>query len=126
MRRTPNRTPLLKNSYCAAVASCRACCAALCSAQVPAVLEEEGDRYFGNLPRSMMSLFMSIAGGVSWEEAFRPLLHVSTIWAMCFIFYICFSDAKHFYKGFPDMCGLGSWFTKRQHTTSSNMIKYEA
>eukprot|EP00438_Fugacium_kawagutii_P010728 Skav213179 [mRNA] locus=scaffold11:219707:222132:- [translate_table: standard] len=58
---------------------------------VPAVLEEEGDRYFGNLPRSMMSLFMSIAGGVSWEEAFRPLLYVSTIWAMCFIFYICSS-----------------------------------
>lgn len=58
--------------------------------KVPPVLEEEGHRYFGNLPLSMLSLFMSIAGGVSWEEVLKPLLHVSSLWALCFIFYICF------------------------------------
>lgn len=59
--------------------------------EVPPVLEEEGRRYFGNLPLSMLSLFMSIAGGVSWEEVLKPLLHVSSLWALCFIFYICFT-----------------------------------
>ena len=58
---------------------------------MPPFLEEEGRRYFGNLPLSMLSLFMSIAGGVSWEELLKPLLHVSALWALCFIFYICFS-----------------------------------
>ena len=38
-------------------------------------------------------LFMSIAGGVSWEEVLLPLRHVSSawIWTFCFIFYISFT-----------------------------------
>ncbi|CAE7928428.1 unnamed protein product, partial [Symbiodinium sp. KB8] len=48
-------------------------------------------RYWGSLAKSMLSLFMSIAGGVSWEEAVTPLDRISTIWTFCFLFYIAFT-----------------------------------
>ncbi|OLQ06521.1 Ankyrin-1 [Symbiodinium microadriaticum] len=60
---------------------------------MPADAEVASDRYFGSLLDSMLSLFMSIAGGVSWEEVLLPLRHVSSawIWTFCFIFYISFT-----------------------------------
>ncbi|CAE7037917.1 unnamed protein product [Symbiodinium natans] len=48
-------------------------------------------RYWGSLAKSMLSLFMSIAGGVSWEEAVTPLNRISPIWTFCFLFYIAFT-----------------------------------
>lgn len=35
--------------------------------------EEDAKRYFGSLGQTMLSLFMSISGGVSWEEMVFPL-----------------------------------------------------
>jgi len=60
---------------------------------MPTDAEVASDRYFGSLLDSMLSLFMSIAGGVSWEEVLLPLRHVSSawIWISCFIFYISFT-----------------------------------
>ncbi|CAL1169342.1 unnamed protein product [Cladocopium goreaui] len=40
---------------------------------------------------TMLSLFMSIAGGVSWEEVVRPLKAISTAWVFVFLFYIAFT-----------------------------------
>ncbi|CAE7847323.1 NaCP60E [Symbiodinium necroappetens] len=60
----------------------------------PALPEEvqiASDRYFGTLIRSMIALFMSIAGGVSWEEVISPLMWVSPFWEGCFLFFIAFS-----------------------------------
>lgn len=48
-------------------------------------------RYFGTLEDTMLSLFMSIAGGVSWEEVVRPLKAISTAWVFVFLFYIAFT-----------------------------------
>ncbi|CAE7259058.1 SCN11A [Symbiodinium natans] len=50
-----------------------------------------GMKYFGGLDVSMLSLFMSIAGGVSWEQVIEPLREISTVWSLCYIFYICFT-----------------------------------
>lgn len=41
--------------------------------------DEARERYFGSLPDTMLSLFMSIAGGVSWEYVIFPLKAVNTI-----------------------------------------------
>eukprot|EP00434_Breviolum_minutum_P026505 symbB.v1.2.023431.t1/scaffold2143.1/size88057/2 len=48
-------------------------------------------RYFGTLEDTMLSLFMSIAGGVSWEEVVRPLKVISVFWVVVFLFYIAFT-----------------------------------
>jgi len=45
-------------------------------------------RYFGGLFQSMLTLFMSIAGGVSWEDAIAPLMAISTVWLLAFLFYV--------------------------------------
>lgn len=49
------------------------------------------DQYFGTLFHSMLTLFMSIAGGVSWEDAIVPLMAISTVWLLAFLFYVSFT-----------------------------------
>lgn len=89
-------------------------------------------RYFGSLPQTMLSLFMSITGGVSWEAVIEPLTFISPVWSLVFLFYIsfiyfavlnvvhwmqqanfsfsgCFSFAKsgthaHIYRGLAHIC----------------------
>jgi len=48
-------------------------------------------RYFGSVTTTMLSLFMSIAGGVSWEDVLEPLRQVSEIWVVLFIMYVSFT-----------------------------------
>ena len=52
---------------------------------------EAAERYFGSLHDSMLTLFMSLAGGVSWEQALPPLREVSAIWVICYVGYIAFT-----------------------------------
>lgn len=47
--------------------------------------------FFGSLQTSMLALFMSIAGGVSWMEVVGELQLLSTGWVFVFIFYIAFT-----------------------------------
>ncbi|CAE7661271.1 Cacna1c, partial [Symbiodinium sp. CCMP2456] len=54
-------------------------------------LPEAAERYFYSLPIAMLSLFMSIAGGVSWEDVIQPLIAMSPLWAFVFIFYVAFT-----------------------------------
>ncbi|CAE7464953.1 Cacna1c [Symbiodinium natans] len=54
-------------------------------------LPEAAVRYFDSLPIAMLSLFMSIAGGVSWEDVITPLIAMSPVWAFVFIFYVAFT-----------------------------------
>ena len=49
------------------------------------------ERYYGDLFNTMLSLFMSIVGGVSWEEVMTPLKYISPIWVVLFMFYISFT-----------------------------------
>ncbi|CAE7542485.1 CACNA1E, partial [Symbiodinium sp. CCMP2456] len=48
-------------------------------------------RYFDDLPQTMLSLFMSIAGGVSWEEVVVPLRAISVVWVAIFLTYVSFT-----------------------------------
>ncbi|CAE7943903.1 unnamed protein product, partial [Symbiodinium necroappetens] len=40
---------------------------------------------------TMLSLFMSICGGVSWENVLAPLKSMSVIWVLLYLFYIAFT-----------------------------------
>lgn len=53
--------------------------------------KDAADNYFGNLWLSMLSLFMSITGGVSWEQLLVPLHAVSPFWVFVFLFYVSFT-----------------------------------
>ncbi|CAE7711824.1 unnamed protein product, partial [Symbiodinium pilosum] len=39
----------------------------------------------------MLTLFMSLSGGVSWEQALSPLKEISAIWVICYIGYVSFT-----------------------------------
>lgn len=39
----------------------------------------------------MLSLYMSITGGVSWEQLLVPLSAVSDFWVFIFLFYVSFT-----------------------------------
>mgnify|MGYP002803551089 FL=1 len=54
--------------------------------------ESEASRvYYGSLVSTMLSLFMSITGGVSWEEVLVPLYTISYAWVVIYVFYISFT-----------------------------------
>ncbi|CAK9032718.1 unnamed protein product [Durusdinium trenchii] len=67
----------------------------LCDAEVPNPLvgdeRDEALKYFGSLPFTMLSLFMSISGGVSWELVIRPLQEISATWVVIYLFYVAFT-----------------------------------
>ena len=52
---------------------------------------QASEEYFGNLGLTMLSLFMSISGGVSWENVISPLKEVSLVWVVVYLFYISFT-----------------------------------
>eukprot|EP00931_Biecheleriopsis_adriatica_P022197 TRINITY_DN14331_c0_g2_i1.p1 TRINITY_DN14331_c0_g2~~TRINITY_DN14331_c0_g2_i1.p1 ORF type:complete len:600 (+),score=90.10 TRINITY_DN14331_c0_g2_i1:92-1891(+) len=47
--------------------------------------------YWGTLPESMLTLFMAVTGGVSWELCLAPLREVSALAVVTFIAYINFT-----------------------------------
>merc|ERR550537_583520 len=50
---------------------------------------EELNHFYGSLDRSMLSLFWSISGGLSWNEAMVPLMNHQLLWpANLFVVYI--------------------------------------
>eukprot|EP00428_Durinskia_dybowskii_P029043 CAMPEP_0170233322 /NCGR_PEP_ID=MMETSP0116_2-20130129/16406_1 /TAXON_ID=400756 /ORGANISM="Durinskia baltica, Strain CSIRO CS-38" /LENGTH=724 /DNA_ID=CAMNT_0010484115 /DNA_START=49 /DNA_END=2220 /DNA_ORIENTATION=- len=46
---------------------------------------------WGNLPRSMLTLFQCVTSGVNWNDALTPLGNAGTHWVVFFIMYICFT-----------------------------------
>mmetsp|Transcript_43643 Transcript_43643/g.98469 ORF Transcript_43643/g.98469 Transcript_43643/m.98469 type:complete len:729 (+) Transcript_43643:140-2326(+) len=46
--------------------------------------------FWGTLPRSMFTLFMSISGGISWWEVVVPLREAGILWVAIFSLYITF------------------------------------
>ncbi|CAJ1365402.1 unnamed protein product [Effrenium voratum] len=52
---------------------------------------EYAQKYFSSLPVTMLSLFMSISGGVSWEELVSPLQAISVLWVFVLLFYVSFT-----------------------------------
>ncbi|CAK0846279.1 unnamed protein product [Prorocentrum cordatum] len=59
---------------------------------IGAPIEDERLRhYYGDLFRSICTLYMSITGGVDWEDVVIPLERVSVLYVMCFYVFIAFS-----------------------------------
>ncbi|CAE7434900.1 FBA1 [Symbiodinium natans] len=58
--------------------------------QLPPEELEVSASFYGSLTDTMISLFMSVADGLSWEKIYRPLGLISPIWSFFFLFYICF------------------------------------
>lgn len=58
---------------------------------LPQRAKDSVDRYYTSLPKMMLSLFMAICGGVSWEDVLEPLEHISLVWVFIFLFYIQFT-----------------------------------
>lgn len=53
--------------------------------------DEELATFYGSLPTSMFTLFMSIAAGISWEQVVSPLFSVGWPWAALFTIFIAFT-----------------------------------
>eukprot|EP00931_Biecheleriopsis_adriatica_P064042 TRINITY_DN38902_c0_g1_i1.p1 TRINITY_DN38902_c0_g1~~TRINITY_DN38902_c0_g1_i1.p1 ORF type:complete len:898 (+),score=102.16 TRINITY_DN38902_c0_g1_i1:73-2766(+) len=53
--------------------------------------DTELTKYFSNLPRTSLSLYQSMVGGVSWDEPLTPLIEVSAFLTAPFIFYVSFA-----------------------------------
>mmetsp|Transcript_63218 Transcript_63218/g.196156 ORF Transcript_63218/g.196156 Transcript_63218/m.196156 type:complete len:267 (-) Transcript_63218:35-835(-) len=47
--------------------------------------------HYGSLHRSVYTLFLSISGGVNWEEVVDPLSYVHHFWVMFFLVFISFT-----------------------------------
>ena len=52
---------------------------------------EMAARFFPSLGDTMLSLFESIANGVSWNEVLAPLKLISPVWVLVYLFYIFFT-----------------------------------
>eukprot|EP00435_Cladocopium_sp_Y103_P043006 s66_g12.t1 len=53
--------------------------------------KEASKKYFGSLMETMLSLFMTISDGVSWEKIISVLSSISLVWTAFFIFYVAFT-----------------------------------
>eukprot|EP00931_Biecheleriopsis_adriatica_P017071 TRINITY_DN12371_c0_g1_i6.p1 TRINITY_DN12371_c0_g1~~TRINITY_DN12371_c0_g1_i6.p1 ORF type:complete len:597 (-),score=103.26 TRINITY_DN12371_c0_g1_i6:413-2203(-) len=51
-------------------------------------LDEEMKFYFGSLGSSMLTLYMTIAGGIDWKDALVPLFQVSELATFLFLAYV--------------------------------------
>ena len=51
-------------------------------------------KYFGSVTTTMLSLFMSISNGVSWEDVLQPLRMISEVWVGVYIMHL----AWHFFE----------------------------
>jgi len=54
--------------------------------------DEELLHYFGSLPRSLLALYMTVAGGCDWENAYWALYDVGPAAVMTFMIYILFAS----------------------------------
>lgn len=58
---------------------------------LPELDQEASRKYFGSLLETMLSLFMTISDGVSWEKIISVLSSISLVWTSFFIFYVAFT-----------------------------------
>mmetsp|Transcript_71803 Transcript_71803/g.202715 ORF Transcript_71803/g.202715 Transcript_71803/m.202715 type:complete len:255 (+) Transcript_71803:1651-2415(+) len=53
---------------------------------------EDLNAFYGNLARTMLSLFQAVSGGLDWDDLLAPLIiHISVLLAPLFCFYIAFT-----------------------------------
>lgn len=47
-------------------------------------------RYWGSIPRSMLTHFQCVSNGTGWEIAAEPLESIGLLWLVLLVMYICF------------------------------------
>jgi len=62
------------------------------SPPMPEELIRASEKHYGSLADCMLSLFMSIANGVSWQEVIEPVKFISLQWVLVFLFFISFTE----------------------------------
>ncbi|OLQ11118.1 Kinase D-interacting substrate of 220 kDa [Symbiodinium microadriaticum] len=80
--------------YAFAILFCQAVRTHLTDPAMPPLPEEvrdQAERFFGTLLDTMLSLFMSITNGVSWNLILIPLKEVHVVWVVFFLFFIAFT-----------------------------------
>lgn len=80
--------------YAFAILFCQAIRTHLTDPAMPPLSEEvhdQAERFFGTLLDTMLSLFMSITNGVSWNLILIPLKEVHVVWVVFFLFFIAFT-----------------------------------
>ena len=63
-------------------------CRALTHAVVPQKCDPELIRFWSSVPQAMLTLFLSITNGISWDECLQPLWDVSRVAIVSLIVYI--------------------------------------
>jgi len=53
-------------------------------------LLEQMQQHYPSIPQTILTLLMSVSGGIDWSEAVRPLFEVSRIYVVFFVIYIVF------------------------------------
>mmetsp|Transcript_55171 Transcript_55171/g.159771 ORF Transcript_55171/g.159771 Transcript_55171/m.159771 type:complete len:836 (+) Transcript_55171:129-2636(+) len=53
-------------------------------------LSQELNTHYGSMKAAMVTLFMTISGGIDWTDAMRPLVQLSWMYEPVFLFYIFF------------------------------------
>jgi len=48
-------------------------------------------KYFGSLPTTMITLYMSIVGGIDWADAATPILQMNWYLGLLYFFYVAFA-----------------------------------
>ncbi|CAE6942521.1 CACNA1H [Symbiodinium sp. KB8] len=77
--------------YVFAVLFAQAVASYLADGPVSDLEEQTLIRYYGSLWTTMLHLFMSISGGISWVELINPLEQISLAWVLLFLFFISFT-----------------------------------
>ena len=77
--------------YVFAVLFAQAVASYLADGSVSDLEEQTLVRYYGSLWTTMLHLFMSISGGISWVELISPLEKISIAWVFLFLFFISFT-----------------------------------
>ena len=63
-------------------------CRAIEHAEVPQTCDPELLRFWANVPLSMLTLFLAITNGISWDDCLQPLAEVSRVAFPSMIIYI--------------------------------------
>uniref|UniRef100_A0A7S1FIR6 EF-hand domain-containing protein n=1 Tax=Noctiluca scintillans TaxID=2966 RepID=A0A7S1FIR6_NOCSC len=58
------------------------------SVEAPDAVAELLIRFFDSMPMTLMTLFMSISGGISWWEVGEPLMKFSVLYGSMFVLYV--------------------------------------
>lgn len=85
------------------------------------------DKYWGSLPRSSITLFMIITGGISWEVPYDALLHTHLLYNTLLLSYICLVvfTMLNVITGLCTEFAIDSVATDKEHVIQEQLLNME-